>query len=387
MKILIIHNNYGIHTGEESVVDHHVSLFQEMGHEVIQYRKTTEGVRGTWTGNIKGLLSGFYSPRSVREIKELLRKETPDIAVVHNLYPFISPAVLKHIKKARIPIVMTVHNFRLMCPTGLFMQDYRPCERCLGGKEWNCVRYNCEGQLMKSVGYAGRNWYARVTKSYINNVDKYACITKFQIQKLTEAGFDKNKMVHIPNFLSEEAREAHEAMPDGDYVAISGRLSKEKGIDLALRVARETPEIRYKFAGTLREEETRREFPPNCILTGHLSKDELSAFYRDARFLMNMSRCYEGFPMTILEAASYGKPTIGPGHAGFLEIIDDEETGLHFEPGNTADLKAKVTRLWNAPDRCRTMGKEARRKYRKQYTAAVVKDAWATLLATIVKAN
>ncbi len=381
MHILLIHNNYGIYSGEEAVVDRQISLFQEMGHQVSVYRKTTEGLRGTAWGNFKGLLQGFYSPAAVSEIKQIMKNNKPDVVVIHNLYPYISPAILFHIKKANVPIVMTVHNFRLMCPTGLFMRNSQPCELCLGGHEWKCIKYNCEYSVMKSLGYAGRNWYARVTKAYIDNVDIYACITQFQIQKLIQAGFNKNKMRHIPNFL-EKIEETTYSL--GDYVAISGRLSKEKGVDLALQVAAKTPQIKYVFAGSPRKEEPiTTPIPDNCIFLGHIPKEELAGFYQNARFLLNMSRCYEGFPMTILEAASYGKPSIGPAHAGFLEIIDNNITGLHFKPSNAEDLKEKIEKLWNSPGLCMEMGQHAFLKLKNNYTTGVVKKQWQALFSEL----
>jgi len=381
MKLLLIHNNYGIYSGEEAVVDRQIALFQEMGHQVSVYRKTTEGLRGTTWGNIKGLLQGFYSPQSVKDIKQIMKSDKPDVVVIHNLYPYISPAILFHIKKANVPVVMTVHNFRLMCPTGLFMRNSLPCELCLGGHEWNCIKYNCENSHLKSLGYAGRNWYVRVTKAYIDNVDLYACITRFQIQKLTQAGFDKNKMRYIPNFL-EKIEEPTYSL--GDYVAISGRLSKEKGVDLALQVAAKTPHIKYVFAGSPRKEEPINiPIPDNCIFLGHIAKEELAGFYQNARFLLNMSRCYEGFPMTILEAASYGKPSIGPGHAGFLEIIDNNVTGLHFKPSDVDDLKRKILQLWEDPSACVEMGKNAFLKLKNDYTAEIVKKQWQNLFSEL----
>jgi len=374
MHILLIHNNYGIYSGEEAVVDRQIALFQEMGHIVSVYRKTTEGLRGTVWGNFKGLLQGFYSPQSVKDIKQIMKTNKPDMVIVHNLYPYISPAILYPIKKANVPIVMTVHNFRLMCPTGLFMRRSQPCELCLGGHEWNCVKYNCENSILKSWGYAGRNWYARITKAYIDNVDIFACITQFQIQKLTQAGFDKNRMRHIPNFLDKIEEPAYSL---GDYVAISGRLSKEKGIDLALQVASKTPQIKYVFAGSPRKEEPITiPIPDNCIFLGHIPKEELAGFYQNARFLLNMSRAYEGFPMTILEAASYGKPSIVPGHAGFLEIVDNHITGLHFKPSDAEDLMKKITGLWDNPNSCIEMGKNAFLKLKNNYTTEIVKKQW-----------
>jgi len=233
------------------------------------------------------------------------------------------------------------------------------------------------------MGYAGRNWYARVTKAYLNNVDIYACVTQFQMRKLMQAGFAGNKLRHIPNFL-EHTDEPNYSL--GEYVAISGRLSKEKGIDLLLEIAARTPDIRYVFAGSPRKEEpVTLPVPDNCIFTGHLSGEKLADFYRNARFLVIASRCYEGFPMTILEAARYGKPAIAPGHAGFLEIVDNCITGLHFIPGDASDLYQKINLLWNNPDDCIRMGRQAYNKLNRDYSADVVKLKWKELFETLKK--
>ena len=377
MKILLIHNNYGIYTGEEAVVDRQIALFQQMGHQVCVYRKTTEGFRGTLWGDFKGLLQGFYSPGAVKDIKQIMKTDKPDIVIIHNLYPYISPAILKHIKKANVPIIMTVHNFRLICPTGLFMRNSQPCELCLGkSHEWNCIRYNCEHSYLKTLGYAGRNYYARITKAYMDNVDKYACITAFQKQKLIEAGFDRNKITVIPNFI--------DYSPDsdcvsGEYVAYIGRLSYEKGYDLLIEVAKNNPTILFYFAGTKRIENG--EFiPQNVQLVGHLNKEELAEFIKKARFIVMPSRCYEGFPMAILEAANYDKPNIAPAHAGFLEIIDNNKTGLLFEPGNVNDLQEKIIELWNDPQKSSLLGKQAAIKLKENYITDVIKNKWKNVL-------
>lgn len=383
MHILLIHNNYGIYSGEEAVVDRQISLFQEMGHQVSVYRKTTEGLRGTAWGNFKGLLQGFYSPGAVSEIKQIMKNSKPDVVVIHNLYPYISPAVLKHIKRAGVPIVMTVHNYRLMCPTGLFMRNARPCELCLiEGDEWNCIKHNCEHSMIKSVGYAGRNWYARITKAYSAHVDILACITVFQTKKLTEAGFCKDRMRVIPNFVDDITEPMFE---QGEYIAVSGRISREKGFDLLLEVARETPEIKYVFAGTIRPEDKDllKDPPVNCEFLGHLSKDKLADFYKNSRFLVVASHWYEGFPMTILDASSYGKATIGPAHAGFLEIIDNNITGLHFKPSDAEDLKEKIEKLWNNPGLCIEMGQHAFLKLKNNYTTGIVKKQWQALFSEL----
>ena len=382
MNLLIIHNEYGAYSGEEAVVNQQIALFQELGHCVQVYKKSSAGKRGTLLGNITGLLQGFYSPSSIRDIRKIMQTNKPDAVIIHNLYPYISPAILKHIRRAGVPIVMTIHNYRLVCPTGLFMRNASPCELCMGGHEINCIKYNCEQAWLKSIGYAGRNWYARITGAYSDNVDIFACITAFQGSKLSEAGFASHRMRVIPNFVSEISEPVFKL---GEYVAISGRMSREKGVDMILNVARKTPQIKYVFAGSVREEDNLlSKMPDNCLFLGYLTKTELSEFYANARFLVIASRWYEGFPMTILDAFSYGKPVIGPEHGGFLEIIEEGINGLLFVPGDETLLEEKILKLWNDPHLCLKMGRDGYEKLRKTYSLPVVKAQWSALLEEFV---
>ena len=131
MKILIVHNDYGKPSGEEAVVDRMAAMLRARGHEVAFYRLTSAGRRDSLWGRVEGFACGLYSPAGVRGLRRALRRERPDVVNVHNLYPFISPAALFQCRRAGVPVVMTVHNFRLLCPTGLFMRGGRPCELCL----------------------------------------------------------------------------------------------------------------------------------------------------------------------------------------------------------------------------------------------------------------
>ena len=379
MKILIVHNNYGKYSGEEAVVDKMAAMLTAHGHEVVFYRRTTEGVRESAIGKIRGFLSGIYSPSGVRGMRGALRRERPDVVNVHNLYPFISPAALFECKKAGIPVVMTIHNFRLICPTGLFMRNGMPCERCLERRnEWSCVRYNCEHSRLKSLGYTLRNVFACWTGAYRKNVDVFACITDFQRQKLIAAGYNANKLVVIPNFLPIPNQYENRV---GKYIAFCGRISSEKGVDLILDVARRNPHIAFKLAGEVRDKELIQNLPSNCELEGYLSGESLSRFYRDAAFFVMASKWYEGFPMAILEAACYGKPTIGPAHGGFTEIIGRGEgaIGKLFEPNNLDDLERQVVALWNCPDEIERLGQKAFDKLQQEYSSEVIYKKWDNL--------
>lgn len=386
MKLLLVHNNYGKYSGEEAVVDKMASMFCEHGHEVCFYRLTSEGSRETLWGKIKGFLCGIYSPSGVKGLRETLERERPDIVNVHNLYPFISPASLFECKKVGVPVVMTIHNYRLMCPTGLFMRDGRPCEICLQrGSEWSCIQYNCEHSYLKSVGYTLRNVYARRTRAFAKNVDIFACITEFQKRKLFEAGFDKNKIVVIPNFINPPAKCDYLY---GSYVAYIGRLSHEKGYDLLVDIAYKNPEIKFCFAGAKREE-VQIAFPDNVKLMGYLSGKDLEQFIKNACFVVIPSRCYEGFPMAILEAACYGKPCIAPEHGGFTEIIGKGEVaiGQLFKPNNLNDLEEQILALWNQHILVEELGRKAYEKLHKEYSSEVVYEKWNNLFTEILNSQ
>lgn len=382
MKVLLVHNDYGKYSGEEAVVDKMAGMLGALGHKVAQLRMTTAGARESLSGKIRGFVSGVYCPSGVKAMREALRREKPDVVNVHNLFPFITPAALRECKKAGVPVIMTVHNFRLICPTGLFMRDNRPCELCLEkGNEWGCVRYNCEHSILKSVGYAARNAVARLRRHYADCVDCFACITDFQRRKLIAAGFPAEKIVVIPNSI-DGGKEPESSK--GDYVAFSGRISGEKGVDLIVEAARRNPGIQFRLAGAVRDKDLVEKLPGNVRLMGHLSGEEFERFNADARFFVMASRCYEGFPMAILEAARYGKPTIAPDHGGFSEIIGkgSDAIGVLFTPNDAEALSDAIARLWASPAECNSLGKKSYKALCTRYSSSLISLLWHNLISS-----
>lgn len=381
MKVLIVHNDYGKYSGEEAVVDKMAAMLPTIGYEVAQLRMTTADARESLMGKIRGFVSGIYCPGGVKAMREAIRRESPDVVNVHNLYPFISPAALRECRKAGIPVVMTVHNFRIMCPTGLFMRDNSPCEVCLErGDEWACVKYNCEHSRLKSIGYAVRNAVARTGRYYRDCVDMFACITDFQRRKLIQAGFPPEKITVIPNSMDVPPLTDCEA---GNYVAYSGRISREKGVDMIIEAARRHPDIPFKLAGAVRDTDLVADLPSNVELAGYLSGEKLRDFYANARFFVMASRWYEGFPMTILEAARFAKPMVVPDHGGFTEIIGrgEDAIGMLFAPGNIDSFDEMVASMWGDLIKTQLLGAKSYVKLQKQYSTEVVVDKWNALLA------
>jgi glycosyltransferase involved in cell wall biosynthesis len=385
MKVLLVHNDYGKYSGEEAVVDKMASILTGIGYDVTQLRMSTASVRESLRGKIRGFVNGIYCPSGVKALQETLKREKPDVVNVHNLYPFISPAALRECKLAGVPVVMTIHNFRLMCPTGLFMRDNKPCELCLEkGNEWGCIKYNCENALLKSIGYAARNAVARIKRHYLDCVDVFACITDFQRQKLIQASFPKNKIIVIPNSVDVPAAFTP---TEGKYVAYSGRISREKGVDMIVDIARQHPNIPFKLAGVVRDRDLVDNLPSNVELVGYLTGSTLAEFYQNARFFVMASRWYEGFPMTILEAASYGKPMIAPDHGGFTEIIGkgNNAIGVLTTPSDIESLNSAITSLWNSPDETSRLGKSAYSKLKAEYSSQVIQHKWKVLFESQIK--
>ena len=375
MFILIIHNKYGRHSGEESVVYAQEKLLTSNGHRVQSYFRSSETIAGI-KGQTNAFFSGFFNRKSYRDIEELLQNgPVPDIIHIHNLYPLISPAVLHLLRRNGIPIVMTVHNYRLICPNGLYFTHGEICERCNGGREWNCILRNCERSLFKSTGYALRNAFARLRGSYRETVSKFICLTDFQRGKLAENGFPSARITVIPNF-SDSGLSGTEDRSSGDHGIFVGRLNNQKGFDLlvdAMKILEGASNpygtVRIIAAGKEDPDFIRTlDLPGNILRKGNLDPGDLENLYLASRFLVFCSKSYEGFPMVFLEAMKYGIPVIAPRLGAFPEIIEDGVNGLLFEPGNADDLAAKIQTLWHDPERSTRMGATGNLRLREKYS-------------------
>lgn len=357
MKVLILHNNYGRFSGEERVVENQINILKQNGNTVLTYFRDSSEIEVSIFGQINAFFSGFFNIKSLNEVNKILKHENPDLVHIHNLYPFISPFILYIIKRRGFPIVMTVHNYRLICPNGLFYTKNAICERCTSfGKEINCIIHNCENSIFKSIGYSLRNWIARIMKFYTNNVDVFICLSEFQKLKLTKNKIPKSKCIVLPHMI---VPKEYNVNFQGDYVAFLGRLSFEKGFDLLLKAAKRTPNIKYRIAGVGDSILKKYETPKNVNFVGFLSDKKLMDFISNSKFLVFPSRCYETFGLSILEVAMAQKPTIASNLAGTPEIIDDNYNGILFKSEDIHDLIEKITELWNNPKKVSILGENA----------------------------
>jgi glycosyltransferase involved in cell wall biosynthesis len=367
MKICIVHNEYRVLGGEDLVVRATVDLLRRNGQQVRCFTCNSSDIESRRFGKLKAFFSGIYSSSSRKRWKRFLSEERPDIVHVHNLYPLISPSILCECGESRIPVVMTVHNFRLICPNGLLFSNGKPCDKCLGGREYWCVLKNCEKDIFKSTGYALRNYVARKKRWFMDNVTLFIALTEFQRRIFVSEGFPSERIDVIPNMTDLSPLDA--SPPMGDYVAYVGRVSPEKGIPTLLEAARLCPDIPFRFAGAVDSMlGDVSKAPPNCTFLGKLSKTELISFYASARFLVLPSICYEGFPLSLIEAMSQSKAVICSRIGGLPEIVEEGVTGRLFEPGNSMELAEIIRYLWSRTDIVRAMGRAGRDKAQRDYS-------------------
>ena len=370
MRILLTHNCYGKHSGEETVVENTQRILDEHGHQVCRLFRSSADIPAMPFGKVRAFFSGIYSFASKKALRRLLAKARPDVVHVHNLYPLISPSVLTECRKAGVPVVMTLHNYRLACPNGLHMVNGQICEKCKGGKEYWCILRNCEGRRAKSIGYALRTYTARRFRLFSDNVTMYAPLTEFHKARLIGEGVPKDRISVVPNMIPINNENGEGAV--GNYVAFAGRVSPEKGIVTFLSAAQVCRDIHFHAAGDyMRMPQLMQGLPSNCVLHGHLAGLRLAEFFRETRLFVVPSICFETFGLTAAEAMAAGKPVIASNIGALRETVDDGRTGLLFEPGNAEDLAEKIRYLWDRPKLCGEMGQAGREKALREYLSLI----------------
>ncbi|WP_294594270.1 glycosyltransferase family 4 protein [uncultured Rikenella sp.] len=377
MKILLIHNRYSRVGGEETVVEFQRQVLERSGHTVLLYERSHDEIRQWRFGRFASLFSALYNRRAVRDVRQIVQRERPDAAIVHNLFPVISAAVLPVLKRGGVRVLMTLHNYRLVCPIGLFYTGGEICERCgtCRGREWNCLFHKCEGSWSGSFGYALRGWWSRRRGYFSANVDRFLALSEFQRTLLSRyTGIPSDRFAVVPNgvdpaLMPEPSAEARKA--GRRYVAYAGRLSREKGLDLLIEAARRLPDVEFRVAGEAAEGYTLPEIPKNVHLLGKLNRRELADLYTGAKALVLTSLCYEGFGLVVIEAMYYGTPVVVPERGGLPEIVERGDCGAVYTPGSAEALAERLEELLSDPERADELGSRGRQRVAEHYHSAV----------------
>ncbi len=370
MRILIAHNFYQQPGGEDESFRSETALLEDRGHTVIRYTQHNDAFASM--NSLRAAQVTFWNRRVYNELRALIRRERPDVAHFQNTFPLISPAAYYAARAARVPVVQTLRNYRLLCPSAVCFREGQVCELCAQRHlKWPGVRYACYRQsrlatavvalMLVSHHYAG---------TWQRAVDRYIVLTEFARQKFVANGLPAGKIAIKPNFV-------HPAPAAGDgtggYALFIGRLSPEKGIETMLEAWQtHAPGLPLRLIGDgpLRErvQQAAAQHPAITWL-GRQPNEQVYSWLQHATCLVFPSLCYEGMPRVIIEAFATGTPVIASNLGAAAEMIQDGETGLHFRAGDAHDLAVKAAQVFEQPGDSRQMGKAAREEFEANYTA------------------
>jgi glycosyltransferase involved in cell wall biosynthesis len=370
MKILSVHNTYQKPGGEDQVFAQEAELLRAHGHQVLLYQASNDQVTGV---NPLVLLGNTIWNRPIhQELRALMRREKPDIVHVHNTFPVISPAVYYAANGEGIPVVQTLHNYRMLCPGSTLFRDGHVCEECLTKRiPWPGVLHGCyRNSRLATAAAAAMLANHNFKETWSKAVSAYIALTGFARDKFIQGGFPAGKIFVKPNYLQSDPGLGE---GQGNYALFVGRLTPEKGISTLLEAWRQFDgqELPLQIAGdgplAAEAERASRQMEGVSWLKW-LPRAEILQRMKDASVLILPSTWYEGFPMIIAEAFAVGLPVITSNLGSMSSIVDHQRTGLHFEPGNAAAL-VEAVRWWSAhPAEAAFMRTEARLEYETKYT-------------------
>lgn len=361
MRILLLHSRYasGAASGENRVVEDEARLLTEAGHSVRIYAPAVQSDRPTLQVGVDAI----WSRSAARATSAAIREHRPDVVHVHNLYPVLSPAVIRTARAAGVPVVMTIHNFRLACLAATLLRDGRVCESCVGHLPWRGVVHGCyRGSRAASTAVFSSVALHRATRTY-DGVSRFAVVSAFIARRLSRAGLEPRRAIVRPNF----SWAAERRTGPGDYFLYLGRLSQEKGLaplvlewpsSAALVVAGDGPEkpaIERAARGRSVE------------FVGAVEPDRARTLIANARALVLPSLCYEGAPRVIVEAFAAGVPVLASRIGGIPEQVDDGLSGLLVDPGDAAGWGAAVDALGD-DDRSAALGAGAYHSWCSHYS-------------------
>jgi glycosyltransferase involved in cell wall biosynthesis len=369
MRIIIAHNRYKFAGGEDSVAAAEMEMLRRGGHEIELLEADNRAIEGT-LAKIAAAGSLFHSPSSSRRMAELLNKFQPDIVHVHNWFPLLSPSIISVAYAAGVPVVQTLHNYRMICANAGLYRDGSICLDCVGkALPLNGVMHGCY--------YDSRLGSALVTTAFSyhdlagtwDGVTKFVAVSEFQRELLFLGGMEPSRITVKPNFVRDPGTPGDGS---GGHALFVGRMTAQKGIRTVMKAWDEHRlEIPLKIMGDgpLADEiRTRAAQMGQVEYLGLQSSSEVAAAMRDARFLIFASESYETFALAVVEAFSHGTPVLAANIEPIAAIVRDGVTGLRFDVGDASGLAEKAKQLFAGTPGYREMRHNCRRLYEDHYT-------------------
>lgn len=385
MKILLVNKFHFLKGGAERHYFDLAKNLKDHGHKVVffstQHEKNTPCAEEKYftdfaqtekiSFNLAGLKSIFklwWNFDAAKKIDLLIKKEKPDLVHLHNISHQISPSILPVIKKHHLPVVMTMHDYKLACPNAKMFTHGNVCEKCQGKKYFNCFKNKCvkNSYLASLATFKEMFFHHKILKIYEKNIDLFIAPSIFLKNKMIAWDVPKEKIIHLPYFISQN-KSVQEISPlirgsatageatagrGGGYILYLGRLSEEKGIETLIEAMKSLPDINLKIVGTGPELENYSLFVTryslhNVEFLGYKSGAELNEIISQAQCLIVPSNWYEVTGLVVLEAYLNNTPVIASDIGGLPEVVIDNKTGYLFQPKNVKELIEKIKLIFN----------------------------------------
>ena len=371
MRILMLHNRYLVSGGEEQATETDVAMLREHGHTVELLERDNREIERL--GLARTAKNTLWASDSYHRIFDKLRGRDFDILHVQNFFPLWSPSVYHAAARAGVPVVQTLHNYRLLCVNSFLFREGRPCEECVGRMlPWPGVMHGCyRDSRAGSAVVAGMIGFHKMLGTWKKKVQVYVAVSEFAKEKYIAGGLPAEKIVVRPNFLHQSPSPGGGR---GGYALYVGRLSPEKGIATMLeawRAAENPLPLKIAGDGPLKEMVLEAARKSRFIeYAGLKSLPEVLDLMGHAEFLVFPSQWYETMGRTIMEAFGVGTPVIASNIGAPASMVQPGKTGFHFPPGDVHSLRLRVERCSRNPEEMRSLRVNARAVYEEKYTSA-----------------
>ncbi|MEM0925241.1 MAG: glycosyltransferase [Planctomycetota bacterium] len=373
MKVLFCHNFYRYRGGEDQSFESEVEMLRDHGHEVITYTRNNEEISESLMGRIKTTACTIHNRAAKKDLDRLIQLHHPDILHCNNLFPLISPSIYQPARRAGIPIVQALRNYRMFCANSFFYRDQAVCTKChQKPAAFSGIRHACYRDSSTATAVvATMQWVHRSRERRNPSVDVYVTPTSFARHKFIDGGLDPARVQVKTNFIHPDpgVGSGH-----SDQFVFVGRLSREKGLDTVMRAWQELDApLAIVGDGPLRREvEEFARQNKSVSYRGPLEFDHVLRLLGDARCLIMPSLWFETFGRTIAEAFSRGTPVIASRLGAMAELVNDEENGFLFRPGDHEELATTVRRMQGLDaGEYGYLRRQARRSYENHYSRDV----------------
>jgi len=376
MRVLTVNNYFYLRGGAERVMFNDMQALADAGADIVPFSAAdpanaasdyahyfVPGADIHTTSPFRRIRAGYeaiHCSRAAAAFDAMIQDVRPDVIHFHNIYGRLSTALLPVVRRRRIPSVLTLHDYKVVCPSYLMLRQGRPCDSCLDGGFYRCALHRChKHDAAASAVYTVEAYVSRLAGRY-DAVSAFLCPSRFMETLLIRFGVDRNRVIYHPNAVDPAA---YTPSYEGGYVLYLGRLSHEKGLPTLLEAMAGTG-IPLRLAGSGPMEQAVRAIAAangeSIVLEGHCEGARLRDLCRNAAFIVVPSEWYENAPMSIIEAFAYGKPVVATRIGGIPELVTNGQTGYLVDCNSPKQLQATVTGLWRDRTAQQRMGRNAR---------------------------